>query len=270
MRHTWTKDEIEFLKKEYPITNRHYCSDTLGIPLKKVEYKIRSLGLKKEKRLNRESFFNIIDCEMAYILGFMWADGHVNKDGRHFNVGGVLEDIIEIETLFFKFGNWYIENHNREKYGWRNARYLRMSDTEIHKFLIDNDYDNKSDVSADKILSKIPDELKHYWFRGLIDGDGCFYYNKKQYLRQFTLASTYEQDWGYFEILCNSLDIKYNINRVSKINKKTGKLNSHSTIRINGKEILKIGTFIYSGEDFGLNRKKNKFKLIRESYGNIT
>jgi len=46
------------------------------------------------------------------------------------------------------------------------------------ELLVDNDYKLKSYNSADKILSKIPNSLHHYFFRGLIDGDGCFYLNK--------------------------------------------------------------------------------------------
>jgi len=40
------------------------------------------------------------------------------------------------------------------------------------KYLVDNDYLVKSNASADKILSTIPEKFQHYFFRGLIDGDG--------------------------------------------------------------------------------------------------
>ena len=266
MKHKWTEDEINFLIKEYPLTDRYYCSNVLNIPVEQIVYKIRVLNIKKEKSLNYLEFENITNSYVAYVLGFMWADGHVSNDGRHFNIGGVKEDIDEIENLFFKIGNWGKSIQDRSKRGWKTAKYLIGSNKEIYNFLIEHDYDKKSYVSADKILSKIPNELKHYFFRGLIDGDGCFYFykpNKGSTIKQFTLTSTYEQDWSYFERLCEDLDIKYNIKRTKNIT------SSSSVIRITNKNgIIKLGNYIYNNienDSIGLNRKKEKFNLIKFS-----
>jgi hypothetical protein len=263
-KHKWLTSEIEFLINAYPINTRQYCVDKLGISLEEIVYKIRKLKLKKNKSLNYSEFNNITNSYTAYVLGFMWADGHVRDDGRHFNVGGIKEDIDEIEPIFTKVGNWGKSVQDRSKNGWKTAKYLIGSNKEIYNFLIENDYKIKSQVSADKILSKIPNDLKHYFFRGLIDGDGCFYY--KDNGRQFALTSTYEQDWGYFEKLCVDLDIKYSIRRLKTINKKTNKENKSSVIRILGKEITKLGNYLYQGEEFGLKRKLLKYKQIKESY----
>ncbi len=159
---------------------------------------------------------------------------------------------------------WHIQD--RSKRGWKTAKYLIGSNKEIYNFLIEHNYDKKSYISADKILSKIPDDLKHYFFRGLIDGDGSFYF--KDYTRQFAITSSYDQDWTYFERLCENLGIKYNIKRIINFNKKTKKENKSSVLRILGKEIIKLGEYIYNGDDFGLSRKINKYKQIKESYDN--
>lgn len=265
MKHKWSEDEINFLIKEYPLTDRYHCSDVLGIPIEQIVYKIRVLNLKKEKSLNYSEFEKITNSYVAYVLGFMWADGHVRNDGRHFNVGGVKEDIDEIEPLFFKLGNWGKSIQDRSKNGWKTAVYLIGSNKEIYNFLIEHDYNKKSKISADKILSKIPDDLKHYFFRGLIDGDGSFYH--KDYTRQFALTSSYEQDWSYFENLCNKLDIKFKVRRVVNLNKKTNKENKSSVLRILGKDILKLGEYVYKGDEFGLSRKLIKYKQIKDSYG---
>jgi hypothetical protein len=267
-KHKWTDDEINYVIDNYPIIDRYTCANNLNIPVEQLVYLVRKLGINKSKSIATEYFKQISEPIVAYILGFMWADGNISKDGRHFNVTGTQSDIEEIEWLFDKIGKWCKHFDNREKYGWKNAKTLIGSNPEIHNFLIEYDYDKKSYVSADKILSKIPDELKHYWFRGLIDGDGCFYINEKNYIRQFALTSTYEQDWSYFENLCRKLDIKYCIKRIKTVNKKTGKENKSSVVRIIGKEIIKLGEFIYFGEEFGLTRKLEKFKQIYKSYVN--
>ena len=94
----------------------------------------------------------------------------------------------------------------------------------------------------------------------MFDGDGCFYYNEKNNSKQFVLTSTYEQDWGYFESLCNRLEIKYKINRI--INKKS----SYSIVRITNKSgINKLGSYIYNNfecDKIGLTRKYDKFISI--------
>ena len=79
-------------------------------------------------------------------------------------------------------------------------------------------------------------------------------------LRQFTLASSYEQDWSYFEELCKEKNIKYNIKRT------IGKKSSSSVIRITDEDgILKLGEYIYKDfheDKIGLIRKYEKYKLI--------
>lgn len=265
-KYTWTEKEVNWLIENYPKTDRYTCSEELKIPLEQVVYKINKLKLTKDKSLNYLFFEKIDTYYTAYILGFIWADGYLTKDGRHFNVSGVKEDIDEIEHLFDKIGNWCKHIDNREKYGWKNAKTLIGSNKKIYDFLLEHEYNKKSYVSADKILLKIPDDLKHYFFRGLVDGDGCFYYNEKGYLRQFALTSTYEQDWSYFEELCKELDIKYVIKRVKKINKKTDNENKSSLVRVLGKDIIKLGEYLYKGEELGLTRKKIKYKQIKNSY----
>jgi hypothetical protein len=93
----------------------------------------------------------------------------------------------------------------------------------------------------------------------MIDGDGCFYFNEKYGLRQFTLTGSLNQDWSSFEKIFKELGVVYKIIRTP--NSKTGS----SQIRILNKEnINKIGNYIYPNllNDIGLPRKFEKFKLI--------
>ena len=174
------------------------------------------------------------------------------------------KDIDELKPHLEKIGKWYYYNRKQLIKSWKPCTNVITNNKRIFSFLIENNYDKKSQISACKILSKIPDNLKHYWFRGLVDGDGCFYYyepKKGSILRQFTVASTYEQDWGYLYDLCVGLNIKFNINK-----KISNKGHSYSEFRITNKVgIIAIGNYIYKDFDkdqLGLNRKYEKFKLI--------
>jgi hypothetical protein len=128
----------------------------------------------------------------------------------------------------------------------------------ICNFLIENDYKSKIN-SADKILSKIPEELQVYWFRGLVDGDGCFYVNKKNKASHFEIYSEYNQNWQFVENLFKKLKIKYSIYRRKR------KEGTSSGIRITGIEnVIKFGDWLYSDIAFmGLNRKYQKYLEIK-------
>ncbi len=160
-------------------------------------------------------------------------------------------------------GKWNI-SYKKFTNGWQPTTKLMTNNKRIYNFLKKHDYHLKSYMSPDKILSKIPKELKYYFYRGLIDGDGCFYINIKNKLYQFSITSSYEQDWGFMINLCNELDIKYNIKLIDRINKRTGKENKSSQFRItNKKGIKKIGEYIYQDYDnIGLKRKYDKYLNI--------
>jgi hypothetical protein len=278
---TWTTEEISFLKMNYPKYGVNFCIDKLGYSKSKIQNKTYELNIKLEPKtktiilskptnkcnINPDLFYNITNKEIAYLLGLIWADGFLNpsKNGKNSNLGFTMvkEDIDVIKPVLESIGKWNYYGRKQPVKTWRPSINVITNNKRIFNFLIEYDYDKKSYVSADKILSKIPDDLKHYFFRGLIDGDGCFYHytpKKGSILRQFALTSTYEQNWSYFEGLCNELDIKYKIKRT--INTKS----SSSVIRITNKDgINKLGTYIYKDFDIdnvGLKRKYNKFKEI--------
>lgn len=274
---TWTDEEIKFLKNNYPIYGVIYCVDKLGYSKSKIQNKTHKLGLKllndtKSKilsispekcNINPELFYSIKDKEVVYLLGLMWADGFMYQSPtKHVSSLGftmVKEDVETIKPMLDFIGKWNYYERKQPVETWRPSINVITNNKRIYDFLIENDYDKKSYISADKILSKIPDELKHYFFLGLIDGDGCFYYYKPKTgstLRQFALASSYEQDWSYFENLCIKLGIKYKIKRTN------GKKSSSSYIRITNKDgIIKLGNYIYQ-DNIGLIRKNEKFKLV--------
>ena len=211
--------------------------------------------------------YHIDTIEKAYTLGFLWGDGHLTsskyKDGNSSDVHYVaLEiaktDLDKIIDLFSVWGEWNLSIRKRENR--QEQGQIILIDKYFGWFLTQNDYVVKSNVEPTKILSLIPEELKPYWWRGYIDSDGCFYNNTTQYLNQFSLAGTFQQEWNEAENLFKSLDIlKY-----SKQYRNTGKSKS-STIRINNrKDITKLGSYIYSDNlPVGLERKYNKYLEIK-------
>lgn len=208
-----------------------------------------------------ENFVDIKTKEVAYILGFLWADGYIRKP---YNITTTIniKDSIDIKNVFSRTGDWNFYEINR--YDKRNNRkYKNFTITTSNKilvnFLLDHDYDKKSYINPYKILSKISTNLKIYFIRGFCDGDGCFYKNKS--CNQFTITGTYNQNWNWIEDVYNELKIKYSI--ILRMTAKSG----YSQIRISNKNDIDIlGDFIYqeyTNENIGLNRKFLDFSNIK-------
>ena len=210
--------------------------------------------------VNPGLFLNIKTPEIAYLLGFIWADGYIRKNK---NVNAIkldigIKDIDNIKKIFDVVGKWNYYNYTRD--GKHKISTITTNNRPIVEFLIENDYLVKSIKSPVKILKHIPEKLKHYFFRGWSDGDGCFFYNKKAHC--FSICSTYECDWSLFIKKTENLKID---SKYKKIINKKGQKNSQ--IIISKKEsIVKFGNYIYKKfkqDNIGLMRKYEKFLLIK-------
>lgn len=278
----WSEKEIAFLKENYPTKGGEYCSNILNRSVRSVKSKASRLGIKLSQKLiseinsqkvlknqmsrsndsfkvNPNKFYDIKDPEVSYYLGLFWADGYLHKNGL--NIFCASEDISEIESVLNTIGDWSYYHRPPRKESWKSITRVYTHNSRVSSFMNENDFSKKSIMSPKKIISKIPEELRHYFFRGLVDGDGCFYFNEKNGKiknRQFSITSSYEQDWSYVSDLFDSLNINYSIRRVKK-------KSSYSQIRVTKKkDIQVIGDYMYSGELFGFPRKLNKFnKLVK-------
>lgn len=216
--------------------------------------------------INHEKIINPDTPEAAYLLGFLWADGYMAsyKNGTSFLKSLVLEGVrSDIEPLynsvFKKFGNWLI--YYRKRFGRRESITIQTFSHELTNWCEINGFMKKSYRLAAPVLNIIPEDLKPYWFRGYFDGDGCFYFNKKNRARQCVLAGHFDQDLNFFADLLKNLDIKYSFIHNEHLNKISGNINRYSAIRFTGRKNTKaFGDYIYQDNvSLGLTRKYNKF-----------
>lgn len=207
--------------------------------------------------INFSLFSTNINENTCYILGLLWADGSLHNN--MVALESIEEDIKFLKEYFLSTGKWNIRFRKRNN--WKPQMAYHISNKQFSDYLKENDYDKKSFISPDKILEKIPDNLKKFWFRGYWDGDGCFYYNDKNRAVQCSATSTYNQDWTFLAKLFNNLNIKFSIRRVED-------KNSYSQIRItNKKDSLKLISYLYDSEnEIGFERKKNKANLILNTF----
>lgn len=198
---------------------------------------------------------------ICYILGFIWADGHVPNNKRAVRFSIVSQDFKDIKFIFELKEGWKLSTSQRISKKWKLKEISIASTNSLRfkNFLVQNDYHIKSGASADKILAAIPENLQHYWWRGYFDGDGCFYCGRKQ--TECSISGPYHQDWDFAVKMAESLNLKYAIRFRNK------RINSGATSsfqirkRIN---MVNFGNYIYQGEQFGLKRKYEKFLKIKD------
>ena len=239
-------------------------SKMLDISIFKLKSIIRENNIvlpNKDRRVDIDNFNNINKKEVAYFLGFFWSDGYISKDEITITIkkddGDVILNILNL------FGKWRSNDRIKRLNGKEfKQKCIRVNDRKIKEFLVDNDFLSKSLSTPTKILSKIPDDIKSYFFRGLIDGDGCFCSKNRSY---FSITGNIYQDWLEIEELFKFLDINYSLTRKER---STG--NSSYLIISSRSDIIKLGKYIYSDkyDDIGLSRKYRIYKEI-ESKKNI-
>lgn len=206
-----------------------------------------------------------ITDKIAYSLGFLWADGYLTKGTNNIGLFLKSEDFNEIKDIIFElipYNKIVVRYTNDEKH--REQSGFNYSNKEIAKFLTENDFREKSVLSAEKILNLIPKNKICYFLRGFFDGDGSVDSNRNNVI---SFTGSYKQDWDWLITLFNGLEIK---------NKKyTHKSNNGSLSRItlyNIQNCLKFFDYIYPNRtyDFGLKRKYDRLceisKKISEEY----
>lgn len=203
------------------------------------------------------------DKNICYVLGFIWADGHVNKKQVSITVkSSDFNTIYDIVKKSFTTSTYHRKKYLKQTGKYYNSSTITINDVKFKQFLIDNDFMIKSNTSPNKILKNITsDNIKHF-LRGYIDGDGSFSIYNNDKTVKFNITSNVKQNWNFVEKILNDIEInKYKIHRYYR---KTG---NSSCVSISNKwDIIKIGDFIYKdSENTRFERKYNKYIDIKNS-----
>lgn len=283
MRH-FTQEEDEFIKNNYHKIGITGCARALNRKIGGVRYRLSIFNLPKlskeqfrntitgvpknmsfmNYKVKADQFINIKNPETAYILGLLWADGFV-KQKHSISISGVEEDMIHHISTFKKTGEWRVIRREKHRYGIKTKPILTVecNNIELLRYLEDKDYKSKSYSSACKIIQTIPEELQHFWFRGLFDGDGCFSIieigKNNRIQGSISIASSFDQDWSYLINLCKKINIESF--RVYKSISKKGHKSSRFSIQ-RKTDILRFCNYIYQNrglDKIGLPRKYEKW-----------
>lgn len=253
-----------------------HCAKVLGRKTAAVSAKFRGLGLK----LNREQrsslslrkaqergnykvqphqFISELTPTTAYILGLLWADGSLHNCRGAWRVGldSTFPDGDDFVPLFLATGAWRVYRMIRKGHPtWRQACSITTNNRLLYEYLTENSYREKA-KSADKILSRIPFHLLHYWFRGLFDGDGSLTLVKGRYAL-LTISGPYDQDWSYLTNYVTLFGVDPAVKRVIREKSRS------SYVTFQGGNARHFLSEIYKGEQFGLKRKYAIFQNLSQ------
>lgn len=290
---------ISFVKTNYDRLGRNGCAKHLGVSPNRIKaiadahgikmtlkgrddlYK-RGIDIPNEKRkVNPEVFMNVTTPEAAYLLGFIWADGCVSRNGATTPTIVIVQtakDMEDIKPTIGRTGDWRFCYPTKEAEHHQQREHAYTTNRVLADYLDSKGYATKSVGSAAAILATIPDHLKHYWWRGLFDGDGCLFLIKGQSKGVYwSITSGYGQDWSPLTDLCDKLRIEFTISRgIHPDEAKLKRHRRHSSFFIRRhKAVSAMMEYLYQGREqdgIGLERKWavwNEFKAIRfASYNN--
>lgn len=276
----WTKDEIEFLKQNLKKFGAIVCGEKLDRTIASIigmGFRLKIGTNKHPANVTKEEIKNLVfngerdkhfdftidfsktklPKELAYFLGYFWADGYISKKGS-LAIEIVQEDGDKVFPIFQKLGNFNIYYRNRKN---------RKPQAEIHTNRIDianqlqqlGKY-SKSIESHQKIIDYVPQEYWAYFLRGYIDGDGCYYIQSKKntFKTTFSITSAYDQDWSGMQKLLEHFGLK------TKIVQRQTKTGCSSYIcNCNSKEIRGFVEKIYAEKDnIWLPRKYEKVQFF--------
>lgn len=274
MRRVFTTEMTEWFVVNYPHLGSARCAKHLGITMRQAKSKAREMKLQmtedgkrlaasdgwkgrvRNYRVAPEQFLCVSTPEVAYLLGFLWADGYLSRSCAHpigFEIATV--DFEEIWPIFLRTGSWC--RHDRTREGRGRQSMGRTNNRPIYEFLIGKGYAAKSSVSACAIVEHVPAHLRRYWFRGLVDGDGHIAKSTVE------IASSYKQDWTYMIAICNEFNLAYRIRHY--ISKKGHKGSTFTISRKAGARIFL--DWIYEGfetDRIGFSRKHLAYKVLCE------
>lgn len=200
-----------------------------------------------------QQFEQPIRPEVAYILGYLWADGHLNESSNSIVLDCVADDVRVIEPVFDTTGEWLKSDLNRS--GKRPSRVLLTVNARIARFLISHGFGHKSVRSPDSLVALLPDSIRPLFWRGYFDGDGCIYNSTV-----ISIAGSFNQDWTAWCQLLNSLTVHYRVVRREHGSSKSSSVTIHGQTAM--LRLLDYIYFSYGRDSIGLSRKYAAYQAL--------
>lgn len=153
-----------------------YSKSNVGYWVKK--YELSHLNDNKpEIEYKDKDYFNKINTpSKAYILGFILADGYINKEVLEITVA--LKDKVILEFIKSELGGNIIidENYNKKQRRFPRARLSYYNKTILNDLI----KLSVGEYKEDRRVPRISPKLENYMLLGFFDGDGCITWGERK------------------------------------------------------------------------------------------
>lgn len=267
----WTKDEIEFVKNNYVEMSVNEISEILSRSPNAVKLKAERMGMKKSPYYCDYHFFDNIDSEeKAYWLGFITADGWVNKhEGSQSGTVGIELQYGDIKHL--KKFNKSINGNYRITDRWRKCslsnnknKLNHMCCIRVFSMIMYKALDALG-ISGNKTYTcafpKIRQDLYRHYIRGLFDADGCFCLSNKSFGVSYITASENLKNDFIKHMKLNDIEI-FDYSYISEFDTVMYRPTINKIT-----EMIKFLDWIYQDSSIYLDRKYKKYLKAKEKYG---
>lgn len=238
--------EIKFIKDSYGRISTKEISEILGRSYFGVCDKIRRLTFYVPRSNVNVSFFENWSQELAYVIGFFLADGHMADHsklkhyGIFFSVGD--RDIIEKIAEVCEYKNT-IKKYIHKTTKLSTMYKISISSKFVWKFFESLGFSHRKTFTT-RIPKQIPPKFMNHFIRGVFDGDGSVQLKN----------NTYPQ--------ANIAGSKLFIDDVSKIGVEYSAINKcHETfiIHYNGQKAIDFLNYIYKNATIYMDRKYKRY-----------
>lgn len=250
-KNTWAQEEVDKLVYYYNKTPEVFNMFP-GRSRSSIAYKAHSLGLKKYNRgefaVNFD-YFKQWSPNMAYILGFIAADGNIMVNPKVLNITQSIKDFYILEQIEKE-----LKCNRPIQIQPNNICHLVIRCGEIVDDLIKLGIEPCKSLTMPWFTS-IPNEYLRHFVRGYIDGDGCIcVYDRKNrgLILEVSILGTRE----FLEGMSKKISELIGINTIKVFDIKNNKI---KRMKYSGNTAVKLLEWIYKDTDFYLVRKKEKF-----------
>jgi hypothetical protein len=216
---------------------------------------LKKFGIYWSRNNVAHDFFDSWSSDMAYILGFITADGNVHKKRAYLYVEVARKDECVLEYILSKIypdGNIYHYEHDDKRTGKKYySSKIGIFSKQIKNSLLQYSiFPNKT--GKHRIDFDIPEEFVGDYVRGFFDGDGSIYkQDNKNYVSIFSCQSV-----EFLHNLQSLLSLKGTINYDMK----------PPRLQFGVNESLSLRDILYKNSGFSLARKKERFFTIKLQY----
>ncbi len=257
--HPWTFEEIDFLKNNIrKLTYKQMSKLLVKRSPASIQSKIRYLPFQQKikKHPVNSNFFKTWSPEMAYVLGFIAADGNICHSGRAHTLHIACDDQDVIEKIKNVL-SYKGPIHKKSRFNGKISYSLRICDPIIFKDL------EKLGVTVRKSLTFTPPKvfrkLTRHFIRGYFDGDGSVSLRNTPYPSKLN-ASIYTASIKMASYLHQVIsDILKDLYKGNILTYLAHQKTPYYAIRLGHKATVGLFFYMYRENDIHLERKYRKF-----------